>query len=284
MKPSTKRNSLLCPNCRRLVSRRAPLCPTCGLKNPGSIWKDNVLTRSLGDDGDILKTIIVVNIVMYAISILIDPRLAVFSSSPLHFLSPSSNSLLVLGASGSVPLFQYDRWWSLLSANYLHGSLLHIVFNCIALYQLGPLIIREYGTQRLVTIYTLAGIGGYLISSLLGVRFTIGASASVCGLIGAALFYGKHRGGAYGKAVYSQIGGWAVGLLIFGFMVPGINNWGHVGGLGTGALLGSALGYQERSPTRLWDRFLSMGCIVGTGLVLCWSLFQGGVFVLASFG
>ena len=281
MSSPKKRNSLLCPNCRRLVSRSAPVCPACGLKNPGSIWKDNIFTRSAGGEDGILRIILVANIAMFLLSVAIDLRPTVFSSSPFNFLSPSNNSLLVLGSTGTIPLFQLNRWWSLISASYLHGSLLHIAFNMIALHQLGPLILREYGTSRMVAIYTLSGLGGYIISALFGVRFTIGASAAVCGLIGAALYYGKSRGGAYGKAIYSQIGGWAVGIFIFGFMVPGINNWGHAGGMLSGALAGYILGYQERSRENMGHKFLSMACIVCTSLTLLWSVANGAFFVLS---
>ena len=281
MNSSTKRNSLLCPNCRRLVSRSAPVCPSCGLKRPGSIWKDNVFTRSGGGEDGVLRLILAANVAMFVLSIVIDPRSSALSGSPFNFLSPSNNSLLVLGSTGTIPLFQFNRWWSLISASYLHGSLLHIVFNMIALHQLGPLIIREYGAPRMVAIYTLSGVGGFIISAMFGIRFTIGASAAVCGLIGAALFYGKSRGGTYGKAIYSQIGSWAIGIFVFGFMVPGINNWGHAGGMICGALTGYALGYKERSRLTLGHTFLSTACIICTCLTLLWSAANGAFFMFS---
>ena len=281
---SSKRSSLLCPNCRTLVSRSAAVCPGCGMKNPGSIWKDNILTRGTGGGDGILRLILVANVAMYALSVMIDIGSTAFSGSPFHFLSPSSDSLLVLGSTGTIPLFRLHRWWSLVSASYLHGSLLHIVFNMIALHQLGPLLIREYGTNRMIAIYTLSGIGGFILSAMFGVRFTIGASAAVCGLIGAALYYGKSRGGAYGNAIYSQLGGWAVGIFLFGFMVPGINNWGHAGGMLAGALAGYLLGYQERSRETIGHTLLSMACLVGTGLVLGWSIVNGAVFFFMASG
>jgi membrane associated rhomboid family serine protease len=244
------------------------------------MWNDNIFTREVGGEYGILKVIVVANIAMFVLSLAIDPQIAAFSRSPFNFLSPSNNSLFVLGSTGTIPLFQFDRWWSLISASYLHGSLLHIVFNLIALYQLGPLLIREYGTSRTFAIYTLSGIGGYLISAIFGVHLTIGASAAVCGLIGAALYYGKSRGGAYGNAVYSQVGGWALGIFIFGFMVPGINNWGHAGGMLVGALAAYILGYQERVREKIGHKLLSMICIVCTGAVLFWSVVNGVFFLL----
>ena len=278
---SSKRSSLLCPNCRTLVSRSAAVCPTCGMKNPGSIWKDNIFTRGAGGEDGILRVILVVNIAMYVLSVAIDLRPTAFSSSPFNFLAPSNNSLLVLGSTGTIPLFQLHRWWSLISASYLHGSLLHIIFNMIALHQLGPLVIREYGTSRMIAIYTLSGIGGFILSALFGVRFTIGASAAICGLIGALLYYGKSRGGAYGNAIYSQIGGWALGIFVFGFMVPGLNNWGHAGGMLAGALAALILGYRERSQEKMGHKFLSMACLVVTGIVLFWAVINGAFFLLA---
>ena len=277
---SSKRTSLLCPHCRKLVSRTASVCPSCGLKNPGSIWKDNIFTRGIGGEDRILRVILVANIAMYVLSVVIDHRHTAFSSSPFNFLSPSNNSLLVLGSTGTIPLFQLNRWWSLISASYLHSSLLHIVFNMIALHQLGPLLIREYGSSRIIVIYTLSGIGGYLVSALFGVRFTLGASAAVCGLIGAALYYGKSRGGAYGNAIYSQIGGWAIGIFVFGFFFPGINNWGHAGGMLAGALAGFLLGYQERTQEKAGQKLLGMACLVSTGIVLSWSVINGLFFLL----
>jgi len=65
----------------------------------------------------------------------------------------------------------------------------------------------EFGVSRMFIIYTASGVIGFWISCLFGVLFTIGASASICGLIGAMLFYGKSRGGVYGQAIYRQVFG-----------------------------------------------------------------------------
>jgi len=280
MNASSERNSLLCPHCRRLVSRTAPSCPYCGLSRPGAQWKSGSIARLFGDGNDIIRLIIACNVAMFVLSIVIDPKVSSLVASPFRLLSPSTNSLVVLGATGSGPLLQLHAWWSLISASYLHGGLLHIVFNMIALYQLGPLLVNEFGSSRMFTIYTLSGIGGFLISSLMGVRLTIGASAAVCGLIGAALYYGKSRGGVYGNAVYSQISGWALSIFVFGFFVPGINNWGHGGGMATGALVAMVLGYRERKADSFSHTVAAILCLVATGLVLAWSILRGGLFLL----
>lgn len=277
-----KKNSLLCPRCRRLISRDEPSCPHCGLRSPASWWKNNRVAAALSDPSRFVRLIIYTNIAMYALSLLLKPGGASLAINPFDFLSPSNGSLLLLGASGSVPILKLHRWWSLVSANYLHGSLLHILFNMMALSQLGPLVIHEYGGYRMLAIYTLGGACGFLVSFFAGVHFTIGASAAVCSLIGAMLFFGKSRGGAYGKALYSQIFGWAIGIFIFGFLVPGINNWGHGGGMAAGALLGFVLGYQDRGRETPLHRTLGMGCIIVTALVLAWAVFSSLLYLLLS--
>jgi rhomboid protease GluP len=192
--------------------------------------------------------------------------------SPFGFLSPDNRILLLLGATGTMPIETFHRWWSLVSASYLHGSLLHLVFNLIALRQLAPLIIQEYGLARMFSIYTLGGIGGFLFSYLAGVPFTIGASAAVCALIGAALYYGKSRGGTYGRQVFQQIGGWAIGIFVFGLLVPGINNWAHGGGMAAGILCGLLMGYQDNRREMLSHRLLGVSCALVTVLILFWAV------------
>lgn len=218
-----------------------------------------------------MRGVIVVNIVMYVVALLLDPASLRGPTSPLGLLAPSNRSLLLLGATGTIPIDELHRWWTLVAASYLHGGLLHLAFNMLALYQLGPFIAREYGVSRLLVLYTLTGIVGFAVSYWAGVHLTIGASAAVCGLIGAALYYGKSRGGSYGQLVYRQVGGWAVMIFIFGFLIPGINNWGHGGGMAAGALLGYLLGYQEQARERLWHHLLASACVVLTVLVLAWA-------------
>jgi len=278
---SNKRNSLLCPNCRKLVSRSAASCPYCGMSRPGAKWKSGLAAMLVGGPQQLVQTLIIVNVAFFIFSILINPRGGSFNFSPFQFLSPSSQSLLILGSTGTVPVFNLHRWWSLISANFLHGGLLHILFNMLVMRQLIPLVATEYGISRTVIIYLAGGTFGFLVSTLAGIPFTIGASASVCSLIGALLYYGKSRGGIYGQAMFRQIGGWAVGIAIFGFIMPGINNWGHGGGMAAGALLGFLLGYQEKVKEAFSHRLIATICIALTALTLLWSAFNGLLYLIA---
>ena len=276
------RQSILCPSCGKLINSGEPRCPYCGSKNPGSRWKRYPWASGFKDPVKLVRTVIYINIGMYVISLLLNPTLTSFSMNPLTFLAPDSTSILLLGATGTVPIDRFHRWWSLLSANYLHGGILHIFFNMVAFKQLAPFIIREYGTYRMVIVYTVGGVLGFAVSYLAGVMFTIGASAAVCSLIGAALYYGKSRGGPYGQAIYRQVGGWVLALFLFGFLVPGINNWGHGGGIVAGALLGFLLGYQEKVKERFSHKTIAGICVIFTIAVLGWAVVSGIYYRLFS--
>lgn len=270
--PDNHRKSILCPNCSKLISADERSCPHCGVSRPGARWKNIPITSELLRDDQIIRTIIYANVGMYIISLILNPMSLGLSANPLTFLSPSNRALILLGSTGTIPIDQMHRWWTLISANYLHGGILHILFNMIALRQIGPLVLREYGVNRLVCLYTLGGTIGFLVSYLAGVRFTLGASAAVCSLIGASLYYGKSRGGTYGQAIYRQISGWVLGLFIFGLLVPGINNWGHGGGIAAGIFLGFLLGYQERKRENQFHKILASLCVVATVAVLLWAI------------
>lgn len=262
-----KLNSILCPNCRRLISLDEPRCPYCETARPGSILKNNRLSRALRSAG-IVKSTIVLNVVLFALSLVLWPGLPRFNmSSPFHFLAPDSNALFYIGATGTFSVLEHGRWWSLLSASFLHGSLLHLFFNMAAVNHIAPLVLREYGNSRTILIYLIGGAAGFLISIVGQVSFTVGASASLCSLIGAALYYGKSRGGVYGTAIYRHVSGWIIGLLIIG-MMPGINNWGHGGGLLAGIALAFLLGYNEKRRETSLHRSLAAAVVLITLLAI----------------
>jgi rhomboid protease GluP len=267
-----QRQSILCPNCKKLISASEAKCPYCGTKKPSSWWKNNSWTRGLRDSDQFVKIIIAVNVGMYLISILLNPRATGLSMNPLTFLSPSDTSIFIMGATGTVPIDKYHRLWTLVSASFLHGGILHIFFNMAALRQLATVVNREFGVYRMFVIYTVSGIIGFWISYLAGITFTIGASASVCGLVGALLYYGKSRGGIYGRNLYRQVFGWVVFLFIFGLIVPGINNWGHGGGILAGIIFGYLLGYQEKKRENLLHKTLAGLCAMATLAVLIWAV------------
>ena len=223
----------------------------------------------------VIKAIIYTNIFMFIISLVYSGKNMVFSLNPFYALTPSIDVLNFLGASGTIPIIKFKAWWSLITANWLHGGLLHILFNMMALKTVAPLVIKEYGIFRMFSIYTLAGISGFLLSYFGNVYITIGASSGLCGLIGASLFFGKSRGGQWGQLVYKQTSGWVVSLVLIGFLMPNINNWGHAGGLIAGIFFGWIMGYNEKRREHFFDFLLSAFFAALTIFLLAKSVIQG---------
>ena len=278
--PPKDRTSLLCPGCRKLISADEPVCPYCGLSRPGG--QRHFFLKFSGSALDITRIIIYLNIGFYILSLIVSSSGLILSPNPFTFLAPSEKGLFILGATGTIPINLFGRWWTLVSASFLHGGLMHILFNMLALAQLGPFISQEFGFNRFVVIYLLTGVVGFFLSFLARIPITIGASASICGLIGAILYYGKTRGGFYGEAIYRQAMGWVVGLVIFGLLVPGINNWAHGGGLLSGVMLAWLLGYVEQRRETDVHRMLVLICLILTALLLSWSVIQAGAFIFQS--
>jgi rhomboid protease GluP len=268
-----EKKSMLCPNCQRLISNDEPACPYCGVARPGSLWKRAFAEAISLRRFDPVMAIIAINAAFYIFSLLLDPAALGLSANPLTFLSPSDRSIFLLGATGTLPI-AYGRWWTLISAAFLHGGILHIFFNMMALRQLAPFVLDAFGLHRFAILYVWTGVAGFFISYLAGVPFTIGASAPVCGLIGAILYYGKSRGGFYGEAIYRQAMGWVVGLVLFGLFIPGINNWAHGGGIISGLLLAFITGYRERRKETSIHRILGTGSIVIAAAALLWAVIQ----------
>lgn len=272
--------AILCPRCRHLIGSNETVCSWCGASRANPLWKTMAWMRGSLSEDWLTQSIILVNIAFYLFSLIITEHQSI-TSNPLNFFTPGQTSLLLLGATGTMPVDEFGRFWSFLSANYLHGGILHIVFNLMALRQVAPLVSQEYGSSRMFIIYTLGGIGGFILSYFAGVRFTIGASAAICALIGSLLYYGKNRGGTYGAMIYREVGGWVIGLFLFGFIVQGINNWGHGGGLISGILLGMLLGYKEKKIETTFQRFFAITCGLVTIGCLAWAGVGAAMFRLS---
>jgi membrane associated rhomboid family serine protease len=233
--------SVVCPGCGRLVGVNEPRCPHCGRPSPGMFGYARALQGLLDGEG-FVRFVIIACSVLYVVSFLWRfPGLG--AGNPLMFLAPTQESLVIFGASGSVPVFQFGRWWTVLSASWLHGGLLHIVFNMLWIRNLAPAVTRFFGTGRTILVYLVSGVVGFTLTSVMGSLFpglpsmlhgaplTIGASASIFGLLGALVLYGRRSGSS---ALGRQVWTWALVLFVFGLIVPGIDNYAHLGGFAGG--------------------------------------------------
>ncbi|MCI0546544.1 MAG: rhomboid family intramembrane serine protease [Candidatus Rokubacteria bacterium] len=258
----------LCYRCGKLNAVSADACFYCGAPRPG-LWGFGRALGRLGGRLSFARLVIIACGVAYLAALALDPGALARPRGLFSFLSPSSAALDTLGMTGAYALGR-GRWWTLVTAIYLHGGLLHILFNMLMLNQLAPVVEEEYGQARLFVIFTAAGVLGFLVSDLAGVAFTIGASGAVFGLLGAMVRYGQSRGGTFGVAVLRQYGQWALVLFVLAFLMPGVNNWAHGGGFAGGFLAAWALRHREQRPDLPFDGLLATAVLALT--LLCFAL------------
>ncbi len=241
-----KTGSVVCPSCGSLVGVNDDQCYTCGRRNPG-LWGYAGVLRHLGNDLSFVPVVIYGCAGLYLLTIVVTMLLGgnVMGRGDLFsLLAPADIVAIMFGMSGADPVFGLGRWWTVLSAGWLHGSILHIVFNMMWVRDLGPVVAEIYGGARLAIIYMVSSAAGFVLSSVLGhlpfvvpiiggANRTLGASAGICGLLGALLHYGN-RGGS--RMIRSHAISCAVMILISGFLLARVDNSAHLGGFVGGYL------------------------------------------------
>ena len=146
------------------------------------------------------------------------------------------------------PAIREGQYYRLLTGIFLHGGILHLLFNCYALYVIGAQVENFLGRIKFIIIYLVSGITGALFSVIFGGNFaSIGASGAIFGLLGALVYFGYHYRVYLGTVIKSQIIPLIVLNLLLGFCVSGIDNFAHVGGLIGGILMSIALGVKDKS-------------------------------------
>jgi len=271
--------SVVCPACGHLVGVNDEKCYNCGRWNP-SLWGFSPLIRQLGQDMGFVQLIMVGTIGLY-LATLAASGSEVGLGGPANLLAPSSQMLFLFGASGELPVFRANRWWTVLSAGWLHGSLLHIFFNMLWVRQLAPETASLYGAGRTVIIYTLAGATGFLASSVMGqllpgipllggASLTVGASAPIFGLLGALVRYGRATGSSHVSGTAWQ---YAVILFVFGLFGMAVDNWAHAGGFAGGYLAATWL--DANRPERVDHLVGALICLVATAAAIAASVVFG---------
>jgi len=264
--------SILCPSCGRLTHASAPVCLVCGRRNPG-MWGFAGPLRQIFRTWNFTNAVTVTCAVLYIATLMLDPASALRSRGLFDILAPSIRSLWTFGASGALP-WQAGHWWTVLTAIYLHGSLPHVLFNVVFIRILAPEVEALYGPARLVIVYTVSGAAGFLLSSFLGVPFTVGASGAIFGLLGALVAYGRRRGGVFGRQNLQQYGLWALILFISGFLMAGVDNRAHAGGFIGGFVSGLVLSMAERRAETTVDWMLASAAVLLTAMGFGLALFH----------
>jgi rhomboid protease GluP len=264
-----------------LVGVNDDKCLGCGRARPGLFGLTALLRQSGLDD-------LFVPIVMwgcgaaYLASLAMDPSAVRGGGGLFSLLAPGIESLFVLGASGSVPVFRFGRWWTILSASWLHGGILHIVLNMISVRNLGPAVSEFYGGARTVIIYFVAGAAGFLASSFAGAyltflparlhggSFTVGASAGIFGLLGAVLHYGRRGGQRPHPGDRHPLDPHGSDRR---FALPVIDNWAHLGGLAGGYL--ASFWLDPFQPERGTHSLVAVICLLVSLLAIVASVLTG---------
>jgi rhomboid protease GluP len=235
--------AMICPHCGKLIGVDEEKCPFCGAWRPGLFGYAPVIQRLFGRHLDLISLIVGACVALYVIGLALQPSAIFdFHGGIFAILSPGTRALYQLGMTGG--LAWRDHWlWTLLTAIYLHGGLLHIFFNLMWIRNLGPAVDESYGPARGFVIFSVAGAAGFLVSNLVTGVPTIGASGSIFGLIAALIVHGRRSGSS---VLTAQLWQWAIVLFVMGFIMSSVNNWAHAGGFVGGWLTAQALGSSER--------------------------------------
>ena len=258
---------MICTSCGVLVGVNDPTCYNCGRRNPG-LWGFAPALRALGNDLGFVPVVTGGTIILFGLSLILSREV----------FAPRNEINYLLGSSGAFPVVAQGRWWTLLTAGWLHGNVIHILFSLMWIRSLAPEIANLYGPGRMIIIYTFSSIVGFGLSTALymlpihipffgGAYLTVGASAPIFGLLGALFYYGHRSGSSHIRQAglqYALIGGF------MGFVLPGIDNSAHLGGFAGGYLISLIL--DPLKPERVDHLAIAVGCLAVTFVAIIWSV------------
>jgi rhomboid protease GluP len=241
----------LCPACGTLVGSTATKCHQCGASMTFSLA---AASRSLGglmpQTSPVTYAILGLTCLLYVVSFLATVRRSGFAAPGgglgMIFGLGGINGFILDRMGASLPLtLNLEQPWRLLTAIFLHGSLLHIGFNMWVMMDLAPALEETYGSARFFFIYVLTGAAGFAVSSAFG-HASVGASGAILGLVGVLLAQTAGRQSATMRMRRSQLISWLIYMAFLGFLMRGmVDNYAHAGGFAAGYLLG------KRMPDRL---------------------------------
>jgi rhomboid protease GluP len=262
----------ICPVCGTLVGISASRCHECGTNlNFSLAAMSKKLGGMVGERAPVTSVLLIANIMLFGLTLALTmQRGEAGGISSLFGMSPSVTYRL--GASYPPAIFYGNEYWRLVTAMFLHGGLLHIGFNMMALLQFGPALEEVYGSPRFLFVYTVTGAFGFLISALT-VHFSLGASGALLGIMGAILAITTKRGGAYMQELRTRLVSSLVILFVIGLWGGmRIDNWAHGGGLAAGFLLGKIFTDREPINNDEKKRAQWLGWLSGLVIVACFVL------------
>ena len=172
------------------------------------------------------------------------------------------------------PSIRYGHYYRLFTGIFLHGSIFHLIFNSYALYVIGSQIESFLGKFKFLIIYLAGGLMGSLFSiTFNGNVASIGASGAIFGLMGALVYFGYHYRVYLGNVIKSQIIPLIVFNLVLGFVMSGVDNSAHIGGLIGGTLATISLGIKDKS-----TNFERMNGLITTIIFFAFAIYMAFVY------
>lgn len=233
----------MCQACRGLIESSVRTCPLCG-RDAVPAARARVSERG-GNPHFVSRLFLTINIVLFVLMALVEVRNGL---GPTAFFQSASGLVLTDFGSCHPALIRMGEWWRVVTPNFLHLGLIHLLFNSFVLYQIGPQVEEIFSSQKFIFIYLSTGIISMSLSALFGIGGG-GASGALYGLIGLLAVYGYRLGGAFGRALMRQMLMWAaIGIMIsFGIRA---NNVAHISGMIAGAGLGFLLAAEAPQTSR----------------------------------
>ena len=205
----------------------------------------------------ITYSLVIINILMYIIPILFGIYDALLDKYSIYG-----------------PAVRAGQYYRLITGTFIHASIFHLFFNCYALAILGSQLESFLGKPKYLIVYLFSAIIGSLFSvTFAGNYYSIGASGAIFGLMGSLVYFGYHYRVYLGNVVKSQIIPLILMNLGIGFLVPGIDNSAHIGGLLGGALITVALGVKNKS-----SNFEKINGLIVTILFLAFVIYMAFVY------
>lgn len=181
----------------------------------------------------ITYTLILINILIYLLSIIFGNYNEILNKFCLY--GPN--------------IREFNEYYRIITSGFLHGNILHLLFNCYALYIIGSQIESLMGKTKFAIIYFFSLIMGSLASITFNNYPSIGASGAIFGLMGSLLYFGYYYRIYLGNALKSQIIPLILINLLYGAFDSNIDNFAHIGGLIGGFIITMALGVKYKSKT-----------------------------------
>jgi len=239
----------ICPSCGTLVGINVTRCHQCGTNLTFSMAAINRrFSGFFGGRAPVTTALLIANILIFGVSLVL--TLQAGQGGGLRILFGLDGEVLYRLGALWAPAIVHGEPYRLVTAMFLHGGLIHIGFNMMVLMDIGPVVEEVYGSARFLFLYTASGIAGYILSAFTPFRphpaLGVGASGAILGLIGVMIAITTRRGGSSMQALRSRLISWVVSIFVFGFVMSGIDNWAHFGGLAAGFGLGKV--FADREP------------------------------------